>query len=214
AVSYTDSVGPLRFGLYGNFFHTDGWNIIAPAQRGPIDQDSGSEHKTLNGRLEYDLAPNFSLFFRGAYYDESRNTGTPLRRGNAQRGFLTGGGTLQTADGSEWQLTVFGHLSRLRENFSEVSEDRTAEAPTQHQKVPSSDVGGAFTWERRFLSDHLLLAGGGVPPPSGEKSATTLGPRKPRGVPGPPGHKGRKELFWGFFRGAFTPHPAPLGPAW
>jgi outer membrane receptor protein involved in Fe transport len=209
AVSYTDSVGPLRFGLYGNFFHTDGWNIIAPAQRGPIDQDSGSEHKTLNGRLEYDLAPNFSLFFRGAYYDESRNTGTPLRSGNAQRGFLTGGGALQTADGSNWQLTLFGHLSRFRENFSEVSEDRTAEAPTQHQKVPSADVGGAFTWERRVLSKHLLLAGTDFRLIEGKSRDTFFDPDNRGEVTDRQVSKGKQHFLGFFLQDVYTPI-APL----
>jgi len=158
-LSYTDVFGPLRVGVSGNFFHTEGWNIIAPSQRGPIDQDSGSEHKTLNGRLEYHLLPQFSLFLRGAYYDESRNTGTPLRISTTGRGFVTGGGRLQTQDGSDWQVSVFTHLSRFREHFSRVSEDRTSESPAQHQVVPSTDVGGALTWTRLFLTAHRLTAG-------------------------------------------------------
>ncbi len=64
-LSYTDVVGPLRVGLYGNFLHTDGYNIIAPNQRGPIDQDSGSEHKTFNGRLDYAPTSNLSLLSPG-----------------------------------------------------------------------------------------------------------------------------------------------------
>jgi iron complex outermembrane recepter protein len=158
-LSYTDVFGPLRVGVSGNFFHTEGWNIIAPSQRGPIDQDSGSEHKTLNGRLEYNPLPQFSLFLRGAYYDESRNTGTPLRISTTGRGFVTGGGRLQTQDGSDWQVSVFTHLSRFREHFSRVSEDRTSESPAQHQVVPSTDVGGALTWTRLFLTAHRLTAG-------------------------------------------------------
>ncbi len=158
-LSYTDVAGPLRVGLRGNFFHTDGYNIIAPNQRGPIDQDSGSEHKTFNGRLEYAPASNLSLFLRGTYYEESRNTGTPFRTSTTNRGTVVGGGSLWTGDGSHWGLTVFSHLTTFNEHFSTINDARTSESPRQTQEVPSTDVGGAFTWTRRFFSQHLLTAG-------------------------------------------------------
>ncbi len=158
-LSYTDVAGPVRVGLRGNFFHTEGYNIIAANQRGPIDQDSGSEHKTFNGRLEYAPASNLSLFLRGTFYTESRNNGTPFRTSNTDRGFVAGGGTLTTADGSHWGLTLFSHLTTFNERFSGVTDDRTSETPTQIQEVPSTDVGGAFTWSRHFFTHHLLTAG-------------------------------------------------------
>jgi iron complex outermembrane receptor protein len=158
-LSYTDVAGPVRLGLYGNFLHTDGYNIIAQNQRGPIDQNSGSEHKTFFGRLESAPTSNLSLFLRGSYYDESLNLGTPFRTSNTNRGFVAGGGVLRTADGSHWGLTIFSHLTTFNEHFSGVNDARTAETPTQLQEVPSTDVGGAFTWSRQFFTDHLLTAG-------------------------------------------------------
>lgn len=159
AISYTDVRGPFKLSVHGKFFHTDGWNIIAPAQRGPIDGNSSSEHKVFNGRLDYSPCPRCAVFLRGAYYEETRNTGTRLRIGDAQRGFISGGGSLQTDDGSDWQLSLFSHLSWFREHFSRVSEDRTRESPRQHQTVPSTDVGGSLTWSRRSFASHLLSAG-------------------------------------------------------
>jgi outer membrane receptor protein involved in Fe transport len=203
ALSYTDVFEPLRVGVSGNFFHTDGWNIIAPSQRGPIDQDSGSEHKTLNARLEYDPLPQLSLFLRGAYYDESRNTGTPLRISNTGRGFITGGGRLQTNAGSDWQANIFTHLSRFRENFSRVSEDRTSESPAQHQVVPSTDVGGAFTWTRLFLTDHRLTAGMDFRLIDGESRDTFFSPSAvvtDRRV-----SSGKQQFFGFFLQDVYTP---------
>ncbi len=152
-------LGRLRIGLQGNFLHTDGYNIIRPNQRGPIDLDSGSEHNTFNGRLEYAPAPNLSLFLRGSHYDESRNNGTRFRISSADRGTIVGGGTLRTADDSDWRLTIFSHLSAYDQKFSDAPAERTFETPTQLQEVPSRDVGGAFTWTRRFFADHLLTGG-------------------------------------------------------
>lgn len=206
AASYTDMMGPFRFGLYGNFFRTGGWNIVTPAQRGSIDQNSDSEHTALRGRLEYAPAPHFSLFLRGAYYDETRNTGTPLRISSTHREFVAGGGSLQTDDGSDWQLTLFSHLSRFRENYSAVSEDRAAETPTQHQVVPSTDVGGAFTWERSFFTDHLVLAGTDFRLIDGESQDTFFAPDS-RVVTNHQVSKG-KQHFWAFFaQDVYTPTP-------
>lgn len=202
-LSYTDVFGPFRVGVSGNFFHTDGWNIIASSQRGPIDHDSRSEHKMLNGRLEYQPLPQFSLFLRGAYYDESRNTGTRLRISNTGRGFVTGGGKLQTNDGGAWQLSVFAHLSRFRENFSRVSEDRASESPFQHQIVPSTDVGGSLTWTRLFLADHHLTAGMDFRFIEGESRDSFFSSSAP--VPDRRVSKGKQQFFGFFLQDVYMP---------
>lgn len=49
----SDIRGPLRYRVSGNFFRTNGWNIIIPRQFGPMDQDSDSAHKTINGFLRW-----------------------------------------------------------------------------------------------------------------------------------------------------------------
>ena len=204
-LSYTDVVGPVRVGLYGNFLHTDGYNIIAPNQRGPIDRDSGSEHKTFNGRLEYSPASNLSLFLRGAYYTEDRNTGTPLRVSDTDRGFIAAGGTLRTADGSAWQMNVFSHLTTFNEQFSRINDVRTVESVKQIQQVPSTDVGGSLTWTRRFFTNHLLTAGTDFRLIDGETRDTFVDPSgtvSERRI-----SKGEQNFFGFFVQDLYTPIP-------
>jgi outer membrane receptor protein involved in Fe transport len=50
-------------------------------------------------------------------------------------------------------------LTRFREHFSRITETRTSESPRQHQVVPSTDIGGSFTWDRSFFTTHHLTAG-------------------------------------------------------
>jgi iron complex outermembrane receptor protein len=205
ALSYTDVLGPVRVGLFGNFLHTDGYNIIAPNQRGPIDQDSGSEHKTFNGRLEYSPASNLSLYLRGAYYTEDKNLGTPLRISDTDRGFIVGGGRLLTADGSDWQLNVFSHLTTFNEQFSRILNARTSESVSQIQQVPSTDVGGALTWTRRFFTDHLLTAGTDFRLIDGETHDTFVDPSgavSERRI-----SKGQQNFFGFFVQDVYTPIP-------
>ena len=205
ALSYTDVFGPVRVGLFGNFLHTDGYNIIAPNQRGSIDQDSGSEHKTFNGRLEYSPASNLSLYLRGAYYTEDRNLGTPLRISDTDRGFIVGGGRLRTADGSEWQLSLFSHLTTFNEQFSRIFNARASESVSQIQQVPSTDVGGAFTWTRRFFTDHLLTAGTDFRLIDGETHDTFVAPS--RAISEVRISKGQQTFFGFFIQDVYTPIP-------
>ena len=158
-LSYSDRLGPVSIGLRGNFLHTDGWNIIAPSQRGSIDQNSNMERKVFNGRLDYAASSDLTFFVRGSYYAEDRNTGTPFRTSNTGRGYIVGGGNLKTMDGSAWQLQVFSRFTRFNEQYSSANEARTAETPTQLQNVPSTDFGGSLIWTRAFFTDHLITAG-------------------------------------------------------
>ena len=204
-LSYTDVVGPVRLGLQGNLLHTDGYNIIAPNQRGPIDQHSGSERKAFYGRLEYSAASNLSLFLRGTLYTQSLNAGTPFRISDTDRGFITGGGTLRSTDGSVWQLNVFSHLTTFNEQFSRINAARTSESVSQIQQVPSTDVGGSLTWAKRFFTDHLLTAGTDFRLIDGETRDTFLnssGVLTERRI-----SKGQQDFFGFFVQDLYTPIP-------
>jgi iron complex outermembrane receptor protein len=152
--------GPFRVGLEGNFFNTAGWNIIAPAFRGPIDHNTSSIHELFSGRVDYDPGRALTAFLRGSYYRESLDLGTPFRSSSATRGFINGGGTLQTATAGRFSLSSYAHLSTFGENFSIVNTPRTAEIRSQSQRVPSTDVGGSLTWTRSWIAHNQLLAGG------------------------------------------------------
>ncbi len=100
-------------------------------------------------------------------------------------------------------MNVFTHLSRFRENFSRVSEDRSSETPSQHQVVPSTDVGGSFTWTRLFLAKHHLIAGMDFRLIEGESrdaffSSTAAFTDKRIS-------KGKQQFFGFFFQDVYTP---------
>jgi len=202
-LSYTDAAGPGRIALEGSFLHTDGYTIIARAQRGPIDQNSGSERKTFSGRLEYAPAANRSVFLRGTFYAQSLNAGTSLRTSGTDRGFIAAGGTMRTADGGEWGLTLFSHLTTFNEQFSRINAARTAESLSQIQQVPSTDIGGALTWTHRLLTDHLLTAGADFRVIDGESRDTFFsgaGVLAERRI-----SKGRQDIVGVFVQDLYTP---------
>jgi outer membrane receptor protein involved in Fe transport len=150
--------GPFRARIEGDFFNTGGWDIVAPAFRGPIDHNSSSIHEVFGGLLEYKQSQNVSVFLRGSYYHEVLDLGTALRSASATRGLIDGGGTLSTDAGDHFQLSTYAHQSSYDESFAMANSTRTAETRSQLQTVPSRDVGGFLTWTRDFFAGRRGLA--------------------------------------------------------
>lgn len=154
------ATGPWGVSLEGNYFDTDGYKIVKKSQRGDIDVQANSNHKTFNGRLEYALSSASSLYLAGSLFHENRGNGTPLQENSTETGYVGTGGRLRTADGSEWQLTVFSHLQTFDSTFSSAAPDRNSENPSLDQyDVPSTDAGANLQWSKRILQSHLLTAG-------------------------------------------------------
>ena len=151
--------GPFRIGLEGNYFNTDGYPIVKKSDRGSIDINATSQHSTFNGRLDLVLSPGLSFYLRGNHYDEDRGNGTPLQNNDTEAGSFATGGRLRTGDGSDWSFNLYGDFQKFTSTFSTQAANRNSETLALDQRVPSSSVGGALQWSRRFGS-HLVLAGG------------------------------------------------------
>ena len=154
------TTGPWGVSLEGNYFDTDGYKIVKKSQRGDIDVQATSNHKTFNGRVEYVPSTASSLFLAGSFFREDRGNGTPYQENSTETGYVGTGGRLRTSDGSEWQLTVFSHLQTFDSTFSSVTPDRNSETPALDQfDVPSTDAGANLQWSKRIFGSHLLTAG-------------------------------------------------------
>ena len=153
------ATGPLALSLQGNVFSTGGFPIVRADQRGPVDIDADSQHQTFIGRLEYAPTAQSSLFLAGSYFHEERGNGTLLQENSTGAGYIASGGRLRTGDGSDWQLTVYAQFQTFHSTFTRVSSDRTVEALTTDQEVPSLGVGTSLQWTKRLLTQHLVTAG-------------------------------------------------------
>src|SRR5439155_7280030 len=63
----------LGAAVEGSFFRTDGFPIVAPIERGPIDNNADVAYRNLSGKLEYASSDRLSAFFRAGYFSENRN---------------------------------------------------------------------------------------------------------------------------------------------
>jgi len=195
--------GPFRLGLEGNYFSTDGYPIVKKSDRGSIDINATSQHSTFNGRLDLVLSPDLSFYLRGNHYDEDRGNGTPLQNNDTEAGSFATGGRLRTGDGSDWSFNLYGDFQKFTSTFSTQAANRNSETLALDQRVPSSSVGGALQWSRRFGS-HLVLAGGDFRWIEGEThekvfNAGTFLRRRDAG--------GQQALVGVFVQDVFTPIP-------
>jgi outer membrane receptor protein involved in Fe transport len=154
----TEALGPLRVSVEGQKFDTGGYTIVKESRRGRIDQPADSHSGVGTGRVELDLTKDLTVFATGGYFGEQRNNGTPLQVNDTALGHLFTGGTLRTADGSTWRLTVWTQAEGFHSTFSSQADDRNSETLALTQRSPSTTAGGTVQWNRTF-GDHALLAG-------------------------------------------------------
>ena len=176
ALSADYSSGPVRVSLEGDFFNTNGWDIVQRGFQGPLDRNSSSIHEVFGGRLEYNAGQGISAFLRGSYYHEHLGLGSPFRTASATRGFINGGGSYTDNAGDLFNASVYAHLSTYKQNFSTDNAARTLETPTQTQTVPSTDVGGLLSWSRTFFAHHQIASGGDFRLINGESDDTFFSP--------------------------------------
>jgi len=151
--------GPFAASFGGSIFRTNGYILISPEERGPVDIEATSRHEMGNWKLDYSPSSNLTFFHSGRIFNEDRDNGTPLQTNSSGETFLAGGLRAVTSDGSDWRANIFTHLNTFNSSFSAVSPDRTSESLTLLQNTPYNDVGGNAQWFRRVAQRHLITAG-------------------------------------------------------
>lgn len=135
---------------------TDGYKVVAPEVRGPIDVPADSSAASGYGWLG---ATRDALqgTVRGGYFQEERGNGTPAqvnatvtRWGGASAHGLVGGGV--------WEARADMSFTDYRQTFSAVAAGRATERLTSLQWVDSSGGGGAVSWLRQTGRAHFMAA--------------------------------------------------------
>jgi outer membrane receptor protein involved in Fe transport len=163
------SLGTSRGSIFGGLQHgawfgsvaaerlsTDGAPIIAQAVRGPIDTAAGVTYHTVLVNLGARAPKETTVELRGQLFDEARKNGTPLQTNDTNQHQLAARASGAAAGGS-WQASGYGGTQTYDQAFSSVSADRTTEALTQRQRVPSDMFGASAEWFRTWGSSVLLF---------------------------------------------------------
>ena len=196
-------LGPWGAALSADHSTTDGYVIVDPSARGPIDQPAGSTHTAADLRLQRALGDgsDWRVFVRGAWFDESRENGTPYQVNDTalRQGVV---GVDRRGERGSLALRAYGTDQEYHQTFSAVSEDRTRETPSREQHVPSTAVGASLQGTRAVGAVALLggLTASRVRGRSDESVFTPAGT-----IPTAAG--GRQRMIAAFAQAVW--HPAP-----
>ncbi len=147
------------FGAGLDMSRTDGYILVPGFQRGTVDTAANSRHATIAASLGYQVGQSGRAFLRGTFFDEARNNGTPLTTNSTGAGFGVAG--INAAIGShDWlSARVFGQAQGYDQTFSSVTtSNRSQEALTNIQHVPSQQMGASGQWNH-VLGRQTLIAG-------------------------------------------------------
>lgn len=138
----------------GQLIATDGYTLIDPALRGPIDQPNNVHAQNGLAELEHTIPGGGRVFARSNVLNERRHNGTPVQW-NATRLWRGAGGV----DWKEWALRLYGSNEHYRQTFSSVGADRASERLTRFGFDPADELGASLRWQQAMGTHALALAG-------------------------------------------------------
>lgn len=142
----TQSAGRGTWQLSGRDFSTDGFALVAPEDRGPVDVAAWSRHHWLAARWSQPVGPDAQLTFSGRSFAETRGNGTAYQRNSSREN--SGSVTLAVKSNEHlaWTATAYAQDQTFASTFSAVNAARTAETPASNQfAVPATAFGAAWT---------------------------------------------------------------------
>jgi outer membrane receptor protein involved in Fe transport len=146
-------LGALGANVAGDYQEKGGYNLIAPANRGPVDIESQVIQRNGSLRLTYAPSATWSAFASGHLFGDTRGVGTPLSYANRDQrdvsvgldygSFATGLFTLRAWDGRQ--------VEEQRSTNIRVAATRANEDSSLRATIPSHDWGGSAVWTRGGL---------------------------------------------------------------
>ena len=163
--SYLNGLGTTGFGhthalAAATLFRTDGYTLIAPAVRGPVDIPSNVHSQSGRVEVRQDLSQDSGLFLRGNVLNEARSNGTALTPNATRLWRYAGGGDFGLPHSGRVLFRLYGTEQNYRQNFSSVlavgTVARATERLTRLQRVPTQQIGGAVQWAQTFKTLTLV----------------------------------------------------------
>ncbi|MGE0451166.1 MAG: TonB-dependent receptor [Vicinamibacterales bacterium] len=164
----SDVWGKLSAAVNASLFDTDGFAVVDPAERGPVDTRAAVAFRNINVKSDYAPTNNVRAHVRGGYFREERDNGkmttfTPVvdEANSTTWKSLSGGVRVVLPDQSALEATVFSDFVRFRSNFLAVPNPSTRAIGrlTLEQNVPTTNVGSMVQWSRAIGLKNFFSAG-------------------------------------------------------
>lgn len=145
-LAVTVPVGRGVLQILGGAFSTDGFTLVAPERRGPIDLAAWSRHRSLTARWRQPLGDTLEFTATARGYEEFRGNGTPYQRNGSREKFASIALAGQPAAAFAWNATAYAQDQSFASTFGSINATRTTETPASDQyAVPSTAFGAAWT---------------------------------------------------------------------
>lgn len=158
----SDRWNKLGVAVEGSVLNTDGFPIVAPRERGPVDNNANVKYRNVNAKLEYAATDRVNTFFRAGYFREDRVNGKVGEVNDTRWTTVSGGAQVRLPDESDLQARVFVDVQKAHFNFLAVTNAATARnvvrlATDQH--VPTNGVGWGVNWSKAIGRSNVFSAG-------------------------------------------------------
>jgi outer membrane receptor protein involved in Fe transport len=145
-IGVNQPLGPGALQVLARDFGTDGFILVAPEDRGPIDIPAASEHRWLAGSWRQAFGSGLEATVTARTYEEDRNNGTPFQRNSTEEDFVSLALAAKPTAAFSWHAVAYGQDQAFASTFSSVNASRTAETPASDQyDVPATAFGAAWT---------------------------------------------------------------------
>jgi outer membrane receptor protein involved in Fe transport len=141
--------GPVAVELTSEFLGSNGYNVVAPEQRGAIDVPAGSTHVSLQGRMEAELGANALLGAKLGFFDENQTGGTRYTNGASEVRSIAVTLALGPREAPDVELAGWFRNEVFRQQRARVGTPavpRSTENLAGEQRVPADDEGFSVVW--------------------------------------------------------------------
>jgi outer membrane receptor protein involved in Fe transport len=147
--------------IFAERFSTGGYPVIAPEQRGRVDNNASADSNLFDLRAEWQTGTNSSLRLGGRHFDEERGNGTLFTHNETTGTDISAVFTQKfPAQNAELQVSAYGQTRQFSSTFSSVNATRDIETPALDQfDVPANAAGGSIVWSAAAGGDHKLTLG-------------------------------------------------------
>ena len=156
--SQPTSEGVLQ--VLGNTYSTDGYPLVSPQQRGPIDDAAGNRHEWLEARWRQLVGKKIVLTVTVRGSEETHGEGTPYQQGSSSGRFASVALASHPSADFTWNGVVYVQDGQSSDTFSSVNAARTAETPVMKQFAePETSFGASWSGAWREAGGSSTSAG-------------------------------------------------------
>ncbi len=156
----SERLGETALSITYDYYSSDGYEVIAEAERGPIDTNSYSKHNNLQLEIHHAFDSGASAFLRTNLFRDQRNVGTPLSNDSRDAWDLALGTKLAPQDWGDLEFSFFTSLQNFDNANVTVAPDRASETLALTQEIPAFDLGASAQWSRSFAWLSAFAAAG------------------------------------------------------